>query len=261
MTKQLLIYDRVVPVNRQAHRDTSVRKIASFAFAAELNTVPVVDVEFARAALEMPVVFAKTETGLVSLALLGTAEAKNAFVGADKQWTGRYVPAFLRRYPFVFAVEPGQDRMTLCMDESFEGLNSENRGERMFDADGNPTTYLDTVLRFMEEYQATFNRTQAFCDRLEELKLLEEARIDYRLGDGTKGVVSGFLRVSVEKLRDLPDDVLAAMVRNGEMDLIQMHLLSLMNAESLVTRSLPQGDVAPPVTEGDAAPQLEDAAN
>jgi hypothetical protein len=255
MTKQLLIYDRVVPVNRQTHRHTSVRKIASFAFAAELNTVPIVDVEFARVALEAPVVFARTETGLVSLALMGTAERKNAFVGPDMQWTGRYVPAFLRRYPFVFSVEQGNDRMTLCMDESFEGLNTDNRGERMFDADGNATTYLETVLRFMEEYQATFNRTQAFCDRLEERDLLEEARIDYRLSDGTQGVVSGFLRVSADKLRALGDDVLGDMVRSGEMDLIQAHLLSLMNAESLVTRSLPGAGAAPSA----AAPELEPA--
>lgn len=239
MTKQLLIYDRIVPVNRQVHRDTSVRKTTSFGFAAELNTVPIVDVEFARVALEMPIVFAKTESGLVPLALLGTAEKKNAFVGADQEWTARYVPAFLRRYPFVFAVEPGQDRMTLCMDESFEGLNTENRGERMFDADGNPTTYLDTVLRFMEDYQATFNRTQAFCDRLAQHDLLEEARIDYRLSDGTKGVVSGFLRVSGDKLRALADDVIAGMLRSGDLDLVQVHLLSLLNAEHLVSRSLP----------------------
>jgi hypothetical protein len=132
------------------------------------------------------------------------------------------------------------------MDESFEGLNTENRGERMFDADGNPTTYLSTVLRFMEDYQATFNRTQAFCDRLEERDLLEEARIDYRLSDGTQGVVSGFLRVSAERLRALDDDVLGGMVRTGEMDLIQAHLLSLMNAESLVTRSLAGVVVAAP---------------
>lgn len=255
MTKQLLIYDSVVPVNRQVHRDISVRKISNFGFAAELNTVPIVDVEFARAALEMPIVFAKTETGIVSLALLGTAEQKNAFVDDAKQWSGRYVPAFLRRYPFVFAVEPGQDRMTLCMDERFEGLNSENRGERMFDADGNPTSYLDTVLRFMEEYQATFNRTQSFCDRLEERDLLEEARIDYQLSDGTKGVVSGFHRVSADKLRALPDDVLANMVRTGEMDLVQMHLMSLLTAESLVTRSLPRAPDA------EKQPELEDATN
>lgn len=242
MTKQLLIYDKVVPVNRQAHRDLAVQRTTTFSFARDINTVPIVDVEFARAALEMPVVFARTESGLVALALLGASEGRNAFLDADDNWTGRYLPAFIRRYPFVFAVESDSDRMTLCVDETFAGLNTQNRGERLFDSEGEQTAYLQQVLRFMEEYQSTFNRTQAFCDRLEEKGLLEEARIDYRLPDGRSGGVTGFLRVSREKLRALPDEDIAAMFRSGDLDLVQMHMMSLHNAEPLVQRSLQAGD-------------------
>lgn len=238
MTKQLLIYEDVVAVNRQTHRDVSVKRTTSFAFARGINTVPIVDAEFARVALEMPVVFARTETGLISLALLGTAEGHNAYVDGDNQWTGRYVPAFFRRYPFVFAAESDGERMTLCVDETFEGLNINNVGERMFDSEGSETTYLGQVLGFMEEYQATFNRTQAFCDRIEQLGLLEEARIDYRLSDGKTGGVTGFLRVSNEKLRALDDQQIAELFRIGDLDLIQLHMLSLLNAENLVAKAL-----------------------
>ena len=105
MTKQLLIYEEVAAVNRQTHREVSVRRTTSFAFARGINTVPIVDAEFARVALEIPIVFARTETGLISLALLGTAEGQNAFIAEGENWSGRYVPAFLRRYPFVFAAE------------------------------------------------------------------------------------------------------------------------------------------------------------
>ena len=263
MTKQLLIYDNVVPVNRQAHRDLAVQRTRSFSFARDINTVPIVDVEFARAALEMPIVFARTETGLVALALLGASEGRNAFLDADDAWTGRYVPAFLRRYPFVFAADSANDRMTLCVDESFEGLNTENKGERLFDSEGEQTAYLQQVLRFMEEYQATFNRTQAVCDRLQEAGLLEEARIDYRLPDGRSGGVTGFLRVSQEKLRALPDEEVVRMFRAGDLDLVQMHLLSLHNAEPLVQRSLQagEGDAATAVPEATGAdPAAEDGA-
>ena len=238
MTKQLLIYEDVVAVNRQTHRDVSVRRTTSFSFAREINTVPIVDAEFARVALEMPIVFAQTETGLISLALLGTAEGTNAFVDEQDQWTGRYVPAFFRRYPFVFAAESEGERMTLCVDQSFEGLNEDNIGERMFDSEGSETTYLGQVLGFMEEYQATFNRTQAFCDRLQQLGLLEDARIDYRLSDGKTGGVTGFQRVSNEKLRALDDQQIAELFRIGDLDLIQLHMLSLLNAEALVAKAL-----------------------
>ena len=257
MTKQLLIYDNVVPVNRQAHRGMSVRQTTSFGFAKEVNSVPIVDVEFPRACLEMPIVFSRTETGIVSLALLGAQQNQNAFVDENDAWTGRYVPAFFRRYPFVFAVQEDSEQMTLCLDETYEGLNGEDRGERMFDSEGTESSYLRTVLRFVEEYQATFNRTQAFCDRLEEACLLEEARVDYTLADGTKGGVTGFLRVSNEKFRALDDEQITDMFRSGDLDLIQAHLLSMQQIESVVAKSAPATAPAAEAMEEDQ-PAVED---
>jgi hypothetical protein len=238
MTKQLLIYDNVAPVNRSTHRKVSVRQTSSFAFARDVNSVPIVDAEFARVCVEMPIVFARTETGLVSLALLGTQKDRNAFVDADNHWSGRYVPAFFRRYPFIFAVQPNSDQMTLCIDEAYEGLNSEDRGERMFDGEGKETSYLRNVLRFVEEYQATFARTQAFCDRLDAAGLLEEARIDYTLADGKAGRVTGFLRISGQKFRALDDADVLTMFRSGDLDMIQMHILSMQQVERLVNKSV-----------------------
>ncbi len=251
MNKQLLIYDKVVPVNRQEHRGLSVKRTTSFDFARDLNSLPIVDAEFARVALEMPIVFAKTDTGVVSLALLGAAENRNSFVDDEGAWSGTYVPAFLRRYPFVFAVDQESDQMTLCVDDTFSGLNEDNIGERLFDAEGTETTYLTTVLNFMEEYQSTFNRTQQFCDRLQDRDLLEEARIDYRLSNGQQGGVTGFWRVSNDKLRALPDEDIVEMFRMGDLDLIQLHMLSMHNAEALIARSL--GDVAEGDADGDAS--------
>ena len=150
MAKQLLIYSNVVPVNRVTHRDLSVRQTSSFAFAASTNTAPIVDVEFLKCAAEMPVVFARTQAGLVCVALVGAEQDKNAFVDAEGKWTGRYVPAFFRRYPFVFSAQEGSDSLTLCIDEAYEGLNDQGIGERLFDATGAETGYLKNVLKFVE---------------------------------------------------------------------------------------------------------------
>lgn len=258
MTKQLLIYDNVVPVNRSTHRKVSVRQTTSFAFARDVNSVPIVDAEFARVCVEMPIVFARTETGIVSLALLGTSKDRNAFVDGENQWTGRYVPAFFRRYPFIFAVQPDGDQMTLCIDEAYEGLNDADLGERMFDGEGKETSYLRNVLRFVEEYQATFARTQAFCDRLDAAGLLEEARIDYTLADGQVGRVTGFLRVSAEKFRALDDEAVVAMFRSGDLDMIQMHLLSMQQVERLVAKSVEVAASSPASGDVIEAAEVED---
>lgn len=254
MTKQLLIYSNVVPLNRAEHRDIAIAQTNSFNFAAQTNTVPVVDIEFVKCAGEMPVVFAKTPNGVVCVALVGTEQDKNAFVTEAGAWDGRYVPAFFRRYPFVFAADEGNDRLTLCIDEAYAGLNTEGRGERLFDSEGVETAYTRNVLKFVEEYQATFSRTQAFCKRLEELDLFEEARVDYVMADGSRGGLTGFLRVSVEKLRGLADDAVLRLFRSGDLDLIQVHLMSLQQIEPLVNR-LAKGKTAAAEQAPAAAPE------
>ena len=256
MTKQLLIYENVQPLNRVTHRDLSVRQTQDFGFARGTNTVPLVDIEFVKAASVMPIVFAKSQTGLVSLGLLGAEQDRNAFVEEDGSWNGRYVPAFFRRYPFVFAVQEGSDKLTLCVDTTYSGVNDQGEGERLFDSTGAETSYTRTVLRFVEEYQATFNRTHSFCERLEASGLLEEARIDYTLADGRKGGVAGFLRVSPDRLRDLSDEQVLTMFRNGDLDLIQMHLMSMQQIEPLVTRLASAGTAPQPAAPAAAEPVL-----
>ena len=257
MTKQLLIYENVTPVSREDHRDICVRRTTSFAFAKDTNSVPLVDVEFPKAAIEMPIVFAPTETGTVPVALLGTQRDQCAFVKEDGSWDGTYVPAFFRRYPFVFAVQEGQDRLTLCIDESFEGLNRDGVGERLFDIEGNETTYTNAVLRFAEEYQASFNRTQAFCDRLKEAGLLEDARVDFTLPNGQTGQINGFQRVSTEKLANLPDEKIVALFRAGDLALIQLHITSMQLVERVVAKSATAMKEAAPGEGGtaDGAPE------
>lgn len=240
MTKQLLIYENVEALNRVEHRDLSVRQSHDFGYAKDTNTVPIVDIEFVKVATAMPIVFTKTQTGVMCVALLGAEQDRNAFVQEDGTWDGRYVPAFFRRYPFVFAMQENGDKLTLCIDTSFSGLNSDGEGERLFDSKGTETSYTKNVLNFVEEYQATFNRTQAFCDRLEESGLLEEARIDYSLADGKTGGVTGFMQVSTQKLRELPDEKVLELFRSGDLDLIQMHLISLQQVEPLIARVAPQ---------------------
>ncbi|HEV7268078.1 MAG TPA: SapC family protein [Falsiroseomonas sp.] len=103
MSTQQLFYRSVVPVNFQRHKDWSVKTGESYAFAAEVNSVPVTAVEFAPAAAEYPVVFAGNEDAVFPAVILGARTNENLYVDAEGKWLGRYIPAFVRRYPFVFS--------------------------------------------------------------------------------------------------------------------------------------------------------------
>lgn len=239
MTTQQLFYRSAVPVSAQRHRDWSVKTGESYAFAAGVNSVPVTAIEFAQAAAEHPVVFAGTEQSVFPAVILGLKENQNLWVAADGAWKGKYVPAFVRRYPFVFSQDAEGKVFTLHLDETFEGCNQSGRGERLFDAEGAQTQYLRTVLGFLQEYQARFRRTQAYCARLLELKLLQPMQAQFTLSGGEQRSLSGFMVVDRAKLKALPADVLAEMVTKDELECTFLHLASLRHFQDMLGRAQP----------------------
>lgn len=239
MTTQQLFYRSAVPVSAQRHRDWSVKTGESYAFAAGVNSVPVTAIEFAQAAAEYPVVFAGTEQSVFPAVILGLKENQNLWVAADGAWKGKYVPAFVRRYPFVFSQDAEGKVFTLHLDETFEGCNQSGRGERLFDAEGAQTQYLRTVLGFLQEYQARFRRTQAYCARLLELKLLQPMQAQFTLSGGEQRSLSGFMVVDRAKLKALPADVLAEMVTKDELECTFLHLASLRHFQDMLERAQP----------------------
>lgn len=211
----------------------SVKQGGTFGFARDVNSVPVLAAEFAACAAEFAIVFAGTEEVVFPSVILGLKGNENAMVAEDGTWKGRYVPAFLRRYPFVFAGAQDGESFALCIDEEFDGVNREGKGERLFDADGNRTRYLEDVLRFTSDYQSQFNRTEAFCKMLKELELLEPAQAQVTLPGGQRTQMGGFQTASREKLRALPDETLVDLVRKDELELCYLHLHSLSNLTPL----------------------------
>jgi SapC len=173
MTTQLLIYESVVPLSVHRHGKGAVEAGSGYAFSGKTNSVPLMAVEFSFAASEYPIVFAGTKESFTPAVILGVRESQNLYLTQDAKWEAKYIPAFVRRYPFVFTKSEDEKRLVLCIDEAYEGFNQEGRGNRLFGEDDKPTEYVQNILKFLQEYQAQFERTQAFCARIRELDLLE----------------------------------------------------------------------------------------
>jgi hypothetical protein len=233
LATQQLFYETATPLTRARHGSWSVESVPGFAFSRHATSVPLTAVEFPFAAPEYPIVFAGSEEAMMPAAILGARQNENLFVGADAAWSARYVPAFVRRYPFVFAASEDRKTLTLCIDESYPGCNQEGRGEKLFDAEGKPTEFVQGRLKFLQEYQAQFDRTLALCKRLRELDLLEPMQAKITLGSGISASVTGFQAVSRDKLKALGADVLQQMVKNDALELIYLHLQSVRNFQAL----------------------------
>ena len=231
--KQLLIYNNATPVTREQHGKYSL-KAGNFEFARETNSVPVVTQEFGLLAMTYAIVFGQAADGFIPAAILGVRDKENLYVAADGSWSASYIPAFVRRYPFVFGTnQDTPDTMTLMVDDSFPGFNKSGKGEMLFDADGEQTAYLKNMLAFLSEYQGQTQVTIGFTKTLSDLGLLEGAEAHLPAPSDPDRRLSGFLVVNREKLRALPADKVAELNASGALELIHLHLFSLLNLSRL----------------------------
>ena len=132
---------------------------------------------------------------------------------------------------------------TKCVDEAFPGVNFQGRGQPLF-ANGKPSPYTETVLKFVESYRTEFLRTQAFCNKLREHDLLEPMQAEFTLGTGQKMALSGFLVVNRTKLKALSGEVLSDLAKSDALELIYLHLQSMRNFVAVKDKLvLAQGDI------------------
>lgn len=257
METQLLFYKDAKPVTFERHKDTYVKTGATYDFARYVNSVPITAIEFAQAAAEYPVVFAGTEEAVMPAVILGAQQTQNLFVDTTGAWRGKYLPAFVRRYPFVFSTDTAGKRFILHIDESFEGVNKEGRGERLFDNDGEQTQYLKGVLKFLQDYQARFQRTTEYCTRLKSLGLMQPMQAQFNLADGGRRTLSGFSVVDREKLKAISADDVALMFRNDELECTYLHLHSLRHFGEMLDRMPAVAETAA-LSEGQERPVVEE---
>jgi len=240
---ELMFYERVVALNDKTHSKLKVRPTTSFAYAAKTNSVPILASEFFDCAREYPIVFASGEGGLVPAVLLGLRESENLFVGSNGKWDARYVPAFVRRYPFVPGKGPQGD-LLVCIDESSPCFSTKE-GEALF-ADGKPTPQLDHAMKFLTEFHQGVTVTEALARRINELGLLRQADSVAHLHDGSQFRLNGLSVVDEAKLRTLEPGVVQELFANGSLAVVYAHLMSLGNLGTLVDRLSRRGTGAKP---------------
>jgi hypothetical protein len=231
-----LFYQSVVPLDRREHARLRVRPSDNFLFTADAALVPLLTAEFGLACREYPIAFMResTTSEVFPVVLTGMPQGKNLFVDASGRWQARYLPAYVRRYPFAF-IEATPENCTVCIDPTSRCFD-ETEGEPLFGADGEPSNTLKDLIKALSDYQGMMRATRTFMSRLAAANILMEANAKADLPDGRSLLWSGFWVVEEAKFRQLPEGTLKDWFSTGELGLIYAHLLSLGNLSELMRR-------------------------
>lgn len=249
----LLFYKNPIALNSETHRKLKIKPSGEgLKFSGKTNSVLLAGVEFAEACKHFPIVFSKVgEQRVLPVALLGFRDLENLFVDASGQWKSEYVPAYIRRYPFVLAKANADDQLTVCIDESYPGFGADE-GQPLFDEKGESTDYLKGVLGFLQDYQAQLDRTDKFLEALRDCDLLVDVAANVKLPGGESFSIAGLMMVDERKLLTLPEAQVLRLFRSGELAWIYCHLASISNFSRLPGKS-PASDVSRPASAPPAA--------
>jgi hypothetical protein len=227
-----VLYRSATPISRETHKTWKLKALKEpLSFARGFHVVPAMVEEFVHSAREIPIVFAEEGDAVVPIFVLGLKQGQNSFVTREGKWSASYIPAYIRRYPYILGDVSGQEPM-LCLDDTFEGFN-EKDGDALFDPNGQPSPSLQAAMQFSQDFRQAALRTGAFMDRIRKLNLLRTVSLDVKSPKHGEVKLDGVLIVDEEKLKALPDAEIVDLHRSGYLPALYAHLLSLATVPNL----------------------------
>lgn len=229
-----LFYKKPAVLRFEDHGKLALSRKADFAFTAQTNALPAVAGEFAAAQKFYPIVFAGPAA--MPVLVTGLQDEQNLYLEKDCSWRrGAYIPAYVRRYPFISTLVD-ENTTLLCADLASERFvqktdagDAAEEADLIFDAEGQATASTRSIMEFCKALQEDFQRTEVFSRALNEAGLLVEKHADIELADKSRFKLDGFRIVDEAAFRALSADTLADWTRKGWVDLIVLHLASQQN--------------------------------
>jgi hypothetical protein len=239
-----LFYAEPVPLAAARHGAWRLRP-GNADFARHATSIPLVFGDFAPTSRSYPIVFTAGEPAAVALVGL---DRVNLFVD-EGRWADRtYVPAYVRRYPFLMIEAADKSGFALAADAASDLIGPGSDGEPLFDGD-QPSPATLRALEFCRLFTQDHERAKAFCRALAHEDLLVDRQANIALPTGRKLAVAGFQVVDPERFAALPEDKVVAWHRDGTLALIHFHLASLERFQDLMLRQsrcdLAQGPSGP----------------
>lgn len=227
------MYQTPEVLNKEKHGELTYKGINTYEFARGQTTAPLLMQEIAEASAYYPIVFA-TENSARPLALLGLTD-RNVYIDDAGQWTVDYIPAFIRRYPFVFATgETDTETFHLAIDTSAPQFAGE--GEPLYTEDGEPSAIVKNAMEFLTAYQRASISAESMYQALLDAGVLVAKTLAQQIGNDTHAI-GGFSVVDEEKFKALPDETLALWARNGLLATVYAHWSSLRHLQKVTVAS------------------------
>ncbi len=228
-----MFYERPAPVSLSAHASFKIRAEMDFEFAAKSNTAPLTAPEFVLVARHYPIIFVGDQA--IPTAVMGLKIDENLFVNSKGEWDAySYVPAYVRRFPFILLGNQGDERLQLGVEETAQ---TNKPGARALFEGGKETELLRQQLDMCEQFHNAYLYTREFSQAILDTKLLEERELNVPISASETAKLGTFNAINEDKFKELPDATILDWRKKGFLHSVFFHLQSLNNWEILLAKA------------------------
>lgn len=242
LTGNVLFYKNPQPLNAEQHAGLGVKQIDQpFDFLRAAHAIPVTVTEFGMAATAYPIIFVGDQ--MTPVVAMGVRQGENLFVLDNGQNdVDYYLPAFVRRYPFVFANDNNSERLLLCVDRDAPMVT--NQPEIPLFENGEPSDFTKNAIQFCEEFERQRRATDEFVNIVRNMGLFEQKSVTFQPRDeqgntvGEPQKIADYWAIDEKKLGELSKEQFEELRTNGALGAIYAHILSLLNWQRIIQRGL-----------------------
>jgi hypothetical protein len=221
-------------LNKKEHQSLKYTPVTDFSFAKSLTIIPITYSEVKHLCCLYPVVITEID-GNDTLAIITGLKDHNIAIDENGKFRGKYIPAYLRKYPFILVNDTENEKLLLGLKDDADCFDNDE-GEALYDAQGNVMPLVENIMSLLKNFESEIQITKNILTKFKEQHLLEPSQIKVNLDD-TEHTIGGFSVIDKELFLTLEDQFLADAVKNGWTEFIELHRLSLNNL-SILTKGI-----------------------
>jgi hypothetical protein len=232
-----MFYKSPEAVSLERHGGKGLEPGTDFGFAASAMVIPLMAQEMPAAMRSYPIVFSGPD--FMPMMVTGVRDGENLFVDSEGNWAEpHYVPAYVRRYPFILAGDETDERLALCVENDparVVTLNAKTRktAKPFFDEDEQGEA-LRNALSFCEQYQGMYFKTRQIMKVIADSGLLAERTSKLTLADGQSFNITGFHLVDEARLLSMNDEDFIKLRKADALATVYCHLASMNSWSALL---------------------------
>jgi hypothetical protein len=216
-------YIEVQALNKSSN--LRLKENVGYSFASHENFCPVFLHELPQVIREYYICFPSNQSDLPHV-ILGFEKGVNRYVTDKGVWQASYIPAFIRRYPFILARDKNKAaegaKFTLAVDAKAPHLST-SEGERLFTHGGERSAVLEDRIKLLQAIEKQLTITREAVREIDGRGLFRMQEITMKSGEEKVAAIRGLRMIDEDKFGD------SDLKPGPAMQLVYAHLFSIAN--------------------------------